>query len=259
MNYTIVGTGNVAHFLVRKFNEAGFICDGIFGRNEKRVEELATIAKAQNSGGVAQIKETGDCCILAISDDAIEKVAADILFTETTLIHTAGSQSVSILQAQHKGAFWLVYSILQNEKISETGIPIIIEGNTDKARNTLFQLASAVSKNVSICNEEERKILHLAAVMGNNFTNHIMHICESLCNEYNLSFEILHPILEQTFFRIKQTSPFLLQTGPAKRHDAKTIENQLKYLSQYPKWREIYEAITRSIENTYPLSGKSIS
>jgi hypothetical protein len=42
-----------------------------------------------------------------------------------------------------------------------------------------------------------------------------------------------------------------LQTGPARRGDAVTIEKHLELLAQNPDWQELYKAITTSIDKMY--------
>ena len=95
---------------------------------------------------------------------------------------------------------------------------------------------------------EQRRWMHLAAVMSNNFITHLMAICEQVCSDNDLPFSTLLPIIEQTFDRIKQSSPQALQTGPAIRNDVSTIQSQIALLEQHPNWQSIYKAMTESIQ-----------
>jgi len=98
-------------------------------------------------------------------------------------------------------------------------------------------------------NSDQRKKLHLAAVFVNNFTNHLYHIGNSICDAHNVPFEILHPLIKETAEKIGEISPKEAQTGPAKRNDIKTIEKHLAQLSNSEK--EIYTVLTNSISKTY--------
>lgn len=71
-------------------------------------------------------------------------------------------------------------------------------------------------------------------------------IANEICEKYNIPFDILHPLIEETSNKIKNLTPKKAQTGPAKRNDAKTIENHLNLLSK--KQQEIYLKITQSIQ-----------
>jgi hypothetical protein len=96
---------------------------------------------------------------------------------------------------------------------------------------------------------EQRKWLHLSAVIGNNFVNHLLAICEQICGENNIPFQVLQPIIEQTFERMRQQSPKVLQTGPAVRHDQTTIQAQEALLADHPAWQKIYTDISNSIKS----------
>ena len=71
-------------------------------------------------------------------------------------------------------------------------------------------------------------------------------IANEICEKYNIPFDILHPLIEETSNKIKNLTPEKAQTGPAKRNDTETIENHLNLLSE--KQQEIYLKITQSIQ-----------
>ena len=74
-------------------------------------------------------------------------------------------------------------------------------------------------------------------------------ISQKICEAHAIPFEILEPLLKNTFEKL-QTMPALeAQTGPARRGDTQTIANHLALLKGYE--REIYNIITKSIINTY--------
>jgi hypothetical protein len=54
-------------------------------------------------------------------------------------------------------------------------------------------------------------------------------------------------LIQETSEKIKTLSPEKAQTGPAIRHDDKTIENHLELLEK--KQQTIYKLITQSIKN----------
>jgi predicted short-subunit dehydrogenase-like oxidoreductase (DUF2520 family) len=90
--------------------------------------------------------------------------------------------------------------------------------------------------------------LHVAAVMVNNFTNHLYKLAEDYCKNEGLDFRQLIPLIEETAERLKTISPADAQTGPAIRHDAPTIEKHLIILEKYPHLKEIYKIMTESIQ-----------
>ena len=90
--------------------------------------------------------------------------------------------------------------------------------------------------------------MHLAAVLVNNFTNHLFVEAAEICKKNDLSFNLLKPIIQETFEKIETLSPQDAQTGPAIRRDEKTIKKHLKLIeSSYLK--SIYKLFTSAIQN----------
>jgi predicted short-subunit dehydrogenase-like oxidoreductase (DUF2520 family) len=254
MTFTIIGTGNMAWFVGNRLVAARHVCKGVFGRNELSVRKLAEALLCNKYGPVHLAKDVeADVCIIAISDDAIEGIAKKLSYKKTVLIHTAGAVSLDILKsaAVDTAVLWPVYSISGTNNPSQRNIPIAWEASTPKAEKYILSLAHAISDVLFKAKYEQRKWLHISAVFSNNFVNHLMTICEQICNENEVPFTTMEPIIAQTYARFKQTSPANVQTGPAMRGDQKTIKEQTQLLSMHPEWQKIYSAITDSIQSMY--------
>jgi len=250
MNYTLIGTGNMSGFIGKKFLEQGFVCKGVYGRNKDISGELATMLHTEMVNEIQALPET-DCCIIAVTDRSIGEVAQKIPFKHATVVHTAGSVSLSVIPQEHKAALWPIYSISKADLPEHRNIPTVYEGSTDQAKATVRKLAYGISDIVKEVSWEQRQWLHLCAVLGNNFTNHLMAICEEICREQDLAFSLVRPIILQTFERVSDIEPTLVQTGPAVRKDHFTIENHLGLLKDHPAWQRLYETISASIEDMY--------
>lgn len=253
MTYYIVGTGNTAWFMAKRLMKAGHSCLGIYGRNEDKAKQLAAAINAPVLAELQDIQDDADACILAITDNAIEEVAAHFSLQNTTLIHTAGSVGRMVLEpyAQHAGIIWPVYSIVKDSLPLHREIPIVIKGTTEHSEDVLKRLVNAMSDICYTISWEQRQWLHLCAVLSNNFVNHLMSISEEICNKQRIPFSLLYPIVNQTTDRIKQASPKNLQTGPAKRHDVNTLQKHMELLSANPEWARLYESVTSSIDKMY--------
>ena len=90
--------------------------------------------------------------------------------------------------------------------------------------------------------------MHVAAVFVNNFTNHLYQIGQEICEENQVSFDILKPLIQETAEKIKTLEPVDAQTGPAKRNDSNTIEAHLEYLTNENQ-KNIYKILTQSIQH----------
>ncbi len=112
----------------------------------------------------------------------------------------------------------------------------------------LESLAISISNAVYPINSNQRKALHVAAVFVNNFTNHLYQIGQEICQEHQVPFDVLKPLIQETSEKIKTLNPVDAQTGPAKRHDTTTIEAHLDYLTNENQ-KNIYKILTQSIQN----------
>lgn len=253
MTYYIIGTGNMAWFLGTKLKAAGHKCAGVYGRNKDNATKLSEEISGELILNINDLNDNQNICILAISDDAIEEFVQQLSFKNTLLIHTAGAMPINTLSkaSNKQGVIWPIYSITKGSITDNTEIPCVIEYSDKDSKEALLEIARSFSNNIKEVTSEQRQQLHLTAVISNNFSNHLYTICEQLLAEHNLSIDLLLPIIYQTISRLKERSPYDMQTGPAKRHDLQTINKQLKVLQNHPEWAKIYDAISRSIETMY--------
>lgn len=252
MTYTLVGTGNMAWFLSKNLEAAGHRCMGVYGRNKTEATILAVTLNAPIIHQLFHIREgIADCCIIAIADNAVADVATKIPLTDTVVLHTSGSLALDVISSQNSAALWCIYSIVKNNFPLHRNIPVICEAGSIKALETAKKIASTFTDIIQQASWQQRQYLHLAAVMSNNFINHLLAVCSEICKENKVPFELLNPIIEQTFQRIHTTNPMDTQTGPAKRGDNNTMQRHLLLLQQHPEWQALYQSISNSIENMY--------
>ncbi|MBS1771995.1 MAG: DUF2520 domain-containing protein [Bacteroidetes bacterium] len=252
MNFSIIGTGNTAWFLAKRLTEAGHNCEAVYGRNTAHTTLLAQEVNAK-AFDLNNISDDTDVCIIAISDHAIADIVKNISFKNAVLLHTAGAVDMAILSdaANNYGVIWPMYSIVKNNLPQTRNIPAIWEASSDKAAQIIQTIASSFTDTTHETSSEQRKWLHLTAVLSNNFTNHLFTISEQLCKEHNLPFNILLPIIEQSVSRLHNASPYEQQTGPAKRNDEPTLQRQATMLSEHPQWQELYIKLSQSIRDMY--------
>ena len=98
-----------------------------------------------------------------------------------------------------------------------------------------------------------RRKIHIASVLSCNFVNHLWALSADLLAEDGISFDILRPLIAETFRKTAEVSPRDGQTGPARRHDTKTIDAHLDMLADKPILHRIYSLLSQSIGDTYPL------
>ncbi|MFT4645289.1 MAG: putative short-subunit dehydrogenase-like oxidoreductase (DUF2520 family) [Polaribacter sp.] len=224
----IIGNGNVASHLVKAFLKVD-----AFHVTQLNSRQLDNIPKATIT-------------ILAVSDDAIAVVSAKV--KNPLVVHTSGSFPLEGLKnTTRKGVFYMLQTFSKEKEVDFTTVPFCLEAENKEDYLLLETVAKAIGVKIYTINSEQRKALHVAAVFVNNFTNHLYKIGNDICEEHQVPFEILHPLIHETSEKIKTLSPEKAQTGPAIRHDDKTIENHLELLEK--KQQTIYKLITQSIKN----------
>jgi predicted short-subunit dehydrogenase-like oxidoreductase (DUF2520 family) len=224
----IIGKGNVATHLYSAF----------FNVDEIQVTQISsrTLTKIPKA----------DLTIIAVSDDAIAKVSSKI--KNSFVVHTSGSVALSDLKnEQRKGVFYMLQTFTKDKDVDFSTVPFCLEAENEEDYKLLKTLAKSIGEKIYKINSEQRKVLHVAAVFVNNFTNHLYKIGYDVCNTYNVPFEILQPLIKETALKIEKLSPEKAQTGPAIRNDKKTIKNHLNLLDK--EQQKIYKILTKSIQN----------
>lgn len=250
MEIVIIGTGNTAAVLGRKLKAAGHTIVQVFGRDTSAASQLAYELDTESTNYWNIVYRNADIYILAVSDIAIEEVLTELQLPDKTIVHTAASVSKNVLKntARHFGVFYPLQS-LKKELSHLPDIPIIIDASDEATLHELENLAGSISDKVTEAGDEERLKLHLAAVICNNFVNHLYTLAESYCKKEGMDFKLLHPLIEETAARLKEIPPSQSQTGPALRNDRTTIEKHLQLLKNYPQLKKVYEVLTESIYN----------
>jgi predicted short-subunit dehydrogenase-like oxidoreductase (DUF2520 family) len=250
MEIVIIGTGNTATVLGRKLAEAGHTIVQVFGRDTSAASKLAYELNTESTNYWNVVNRNADLYILAVSDIAIEEILQELQLPDKTIVHTAASVSKNVLKsaAQHFGVFYPLQS-LRKEINHLPDIPIVIDASDESTLKELEALAQSISDKVVKAGDEQRMKLHLAAVIVNNFANHLYALAESYCNNEGLDFTLLIPLIKETAERLEYISPSQTQTGPALRNDKNTIEKHIELLKKYPHLKTIYRTFSESIYN----------
>jgi predicted short-subunit dehydrogenase-like oxidoreductase (DUF2520 family) len=247
----IIGSGNVAQHLIKVMQIAANInLVQVFARNKESVLHL--IAEDKITSDYNAIKEA-DVYIISVSDNAIAEVAKNLPFQNRLVVHTSGTSELYVLDAKNrKGVFYPLQTFSKSKEIDFSSIPICLEAENEEDFKTLQSLSQNISEKVFAISSEQRKSLHVAAVFVCNFVNHMYTIGNQICEEHNVPFEVLQPLIMETAQKISTLKPEDAQTGPALRNDTKTINKHLEFL-QNSDYQELYKLLTQSIQNVKKL------
>jgi predicted short-subunit dehydrogenase-like oxidoreductase (DUF2520 family) len=246
----IIGSGNVAQHLIAAFKNAQILGSDIdliqvYSRQTASVSHLLNLDQITND---LDTLAEADLYIIAVSDDAIGAISSQLPFKNRLVVHTSGSVPLHALDEDNrKGVFYPLQTFTKNKAVDFKIIPICLESENATDYQLLDKVAKSISEKVFAINSEQRKALHVAAVFVNNFTNHLYQIGQEICEENQVPFEILKPLIAETANKIIVLSPEEAQTGPAKRNDTITIEAHEAFLSNKSHLK-IYKILTQSIQ-----------
>ncbi len=242
---TIIGSGNVAQHLINAFAIAENIeIFQVFARNQSSISHSISLNKI-----VSDFNDLleADLYLIAVSDNAIAEVSSKIPFKNKLVAHTSGNFSIDDLDSNNrKAVFYPLQTFSKNKAVDFQEIPICLETQIESDFHILEKIANSISNKIYKINSQQRKSLHVSAVFVCNFVNHLYQIGNEICDENQVDFEILKPLIQETANKILSIYPNEAQTGPAKRNDTQTINEHLKFLKTENQI-EIYKLLTKSI------------
>ena len=248
---SIVGLGNVGWNLAIALRDAGYEIKNIVSRNPLSAKAIEDIIDTSIISDINQITEEPDLYLLAVQDSELKSVAASLSGTGQIVAHTAAGIDMSVFSDKINGfgVFYPFQTFTQGTDMLYSDIPFLLEADSEETLDALKEVAERISGKYSFAGAEERLSLHLAAVFACNFGNHMVTIADYLLNKNNLDLKLLLPLLKQTLKKLDTLSPKEAQTGPAIRNDLITMSKHLKLLADEPELKDIYEALSESIQN----------
>lgn len=249
ISVVILGAGNVATHLFKAFNKAENI--SVIQWFNRHLDPIIQYNKTVDVTDDLNTLKDADIYIIAVSDDAVGKLSKQLPFENRLVVHTSGSVNVYDLDKKHKrGVLYPLQTFSKTTEMDFAYVPICIETLDKKSYPILKKLAVSIGSPTKRVNSDQRSVLHLAAVFVNNFTNQLYRIGHEITESEGAEFDLLKPLILETAKKIQDLSPYMAQTGPAKRNDKKTINRHLKLLTN-EHHKETYKLLTKSIQITH--------
>lgn len=249
MELVLIGSGNIATVLGKTFFERGIVIKQVYSRNLSNAQQLASQIGAEAIDQLANLAPQADIYLLAVADQAIAPMVAELNLGDQLLVHTAGSVSKEILAqaSSHYGVFWPM-KMIRKDQDGLGPVQIVVDGSSSSNTAYLSNLARLIGAKPALAGDAQREKLHLMAVVCSNFTNHLYHLAADYCERNNLNFSLLYSIIEQTAAGIQGVDPATMQAGPAFRKDLGTIEKHVRLLENEPRLLDFYRAFSNSIQ-----------
>ena len=248
MQIVLIGSGNVAFHLAKAFTEAQIPVSQIFGRN---TTELQKISEQFSIPFSTETLADADLYIISVSDSSIAEVSSLIKNENALVTHTSGSVSREALSGNYrKSVFYPLQTFSKSKNLDYSKIPFFIDAENENDEEILKNLASKISKNVMLANDEKRKYIHLTAVFACNFVNHLYARAKEISDSQGIPFDYFLPLIDETTQKIHELEPKLAQTGPAIRNDEKVLKLHESLLTDEEKLK-IYKTLNESIKKMY--------
>lgn len=247
----ILGAGNVAFHLTRALIENTCNVRQIFNRTLEHAREIGEANRISYTDKISEI-EKADIYIIASADSGIEEFSRYIPYDDVLVVHTSGSSPMSVLKGDYrKGVFYPLQTFSKERTMRYDNIPFFIEAENSEDLKKLNELGNRISNEVHELNFASRMQVHMTGVWANNFVNHLYYIAGNICEQNNVPFDVLLPLIQETANKVIEMSPKDAQTGPAKRGDQVIIDRHLEALQDDSRLLQIYQILTDSIKRVY--------
>ena len=248
MEIVIIGSGNVATVLGGKLREAGHRILQVYSRKPDHARALAEELQCGYTSRWEELHKDADLYLAALSDDALRGLGGEISLPGRLVVHTGGSvPKEALLEVSANSGVLYPLQSLRKELRPYAEIPLLVDANLAADEQRILDVARSISPQVGVADNDTRLKLHVAAVLVNNFTNHLYVLAEEYCRQEGADFRMLLPLIRETAGRLSRISPADAQTGPAIRGDDATIERHLQLISNYKEIKEVYDLMTRQI------------
>lgn len=248
---SFIGSGNVATHLAKAFSKQGVTIQQIYSQTCDNSEILAWQSNSLYICDLNELNLDVDLLIFAVKDEVIKELSQFILKKkpDMKIVHASGTVGLDVFEgAENVGIFYPLQSFSKTKKLNLNDVPFLITSKNETLKNALKKLAGLLSNKVYEYTDEQRKHLHIAAVFVNNFANHLFALAQDYCEQHQLDYQLLLPLIRETIYKIDTLAPKDAQTGPAKRKDQEIINKHLQILSEEDEHLfRIYREMTDSI------------
>lgn len=250
LNIVLLGYGNLGSHLGPAIVAAGLSLKQIYSRS-KTIPPVPSQTQLVHT--IESVLPDADLYLLAVSDQSIAPMAGQLrkILTnrDAIVVHHSGATSLEPLKQhfKHHAACWPLQSFSKGESIDFGKVPFCVEYSDAFTRQKLEAILSRLSPLIYPLTGDQRKEVHLAAVLANNFTNVLYAIAERRLLAQDIPFDLLRPLILQTAQKVQKASPKAMQTGPAIRNDQVTMEQHLSLLTDEPETAQLYRLLSRII------------
>ena len=250
MKISFIGSGNVATHLANALFVLEHKIVQVYSQTIQNAQVLAQQVNASPVDLLAALLPA-DLYIIAVTDAAISQLSTELasLRLKGAVVHTSGSTDISVLKntGSDYGVFYPLQTFSKASNVNFKTVPLLIEASNAKICDQLDQLARQLSDQVYHYNSEQRRSLHLSAVIACNFSNYLYSVANQYLEQQGVDFNLLKPLIMETAHKIQQQAPANVQTGPAIRQDYAILAMHEHMLASQPALQQLYRLLSEGI------------
>jgi predicted short-subunit dehydrogenase-like oxidoreductase (DUF2520 family) len=252
---TIAGPGALGSTLIKTLELSGFSVRSVISRKTKPKLGSDYQHLTVTDYKTVQPEHIGKIVFITTPDDVINEVAErlsqlHIKWSDKMVAHCSGFLTSDILMPiKVKGGSVAAFHPLQTfvEQSDVTAfhdIMISIEG--DKIASSFFDkfVLELGGKPLHV-NQQQKRILHIAAVFMSNYVVSLGAISDTLVRENipGMDFKLLFPLLKSTVQNLMHSGPVDALSGPIARGDIETIGRHLEELEDNDPLLTLYKLL----------------
>lgn len=250
LTIAFIGAGRLACQLAPTLSDVGFRVAQVISKEGRDAEKLGALVGAVSNDRISALDPDIDLVMLTVPDRELDTIYQDLSHYRGFLVHTSGTFPLRPMtnDKDRCGVLYPLQTFSNNRPLDWKRIPLFIEATDLHTESLLFEIGRKLSERVVLLDTNRRRILHLAAVFANNFSNHMLVIAEKILERADLPVDWLDELVRETFEKAMDIGALNAQTGPAIRKDDPTINTHFELLHWDHQMAELYQYLTRSIQ-----------
>lgn len=263
---SIVGCGRAGGAIGLALKAAGYRVAAVWSRSRAGRQRAHRLLEAPVLAQAEDVAHEGDITIIAVPDDAISAMAAQIapgVRPDSHVVHTSGGVSIETLEPVRKagGRTGSVHPLqtLPNARTgaeSLRGAAVAVTCRPEN-RNFLFRIARAWGGRPFLLPDESKPLYHAAAVFASNYIVTSVWAAMELMRALGVrdARPVLAPLIESTVRNILDDGPKRAITGPVARGDTQAIRRHVQALREADGFGQVPEAYRAFARLTAHLIG----
>ncbi|MEY2793327.1 MAG: hypothetical protein RJA76_1319 [Bacteroidota bacterium] len=258
MKISFIGAGNAAWQLSRSFENAGNSVMEVFSRHATHARDLVQyLYNAHVQEHLDFSESAATVFFLCIPESAYPHVLQELILPkDATLVLVSGHFGIAEATAlydpasENNNPVGVLFPVQYLQKGVNTKLDdslICVEGNTPQTETLLSAFGKSLSKVVYAVTEEERRKIHLSAILSGDFTRILWEKAEELMREIELEPNLLQPLIKNHLAHLNQQFPYLNRAKKDFLSQPRYLKETESYL-QGGEIGEIFEHFVKMIK-----------